>query len=87
LRAEGADLCAVTAWSLFGAVDWDSMLRHDRGRYEAGVWDVSVTPPRPTPLAAAVEALARTGRYDAPLLAEAGWWRRDDRLHVTARRA
>ena len=87
VRAEGADIRAVTAWSLFGAMDWDSMLRHDHGRYEAGVWDVSANPPRPTSLAGAVEVLARTGRYDAPLLSEPGWWRRDDRLHRAARSA
>ena len=87
LRAEGADIRAVTAWSLFGAMDWDSMLRHDRGRHEAGVWDVRESPPRPTRLAATVAALAREGRFDDPVLAQAGWWRRDDRLHDAARRA
>jgi len=87
LRAEGADIRAVTAWSLFGAVDWDSMLRQDRGRYEPGVWDTRETPPRPTQLAAAVASLARTGQFEAPALAQAGWWRRDDRFHVAARRA
>lgn len=87
LRAEGADIRAVTAWSLFGAVDWDSVLRYGHGHYEAGVWDVNANPPRPTSLAVAVEALARTGRYDAPLLSKPGWWHRDDRLHRAARRA
>ena len=77
----------MTAWSLFGAVDWDSMLRHDRGRYEAGVWDARLTSPRPTRLAAAVAGLARDGRFDDPALVQAGWWRRDDRLHAAARRA
>ncbi len=87
LRDEGADIRAVTAWSLFGAMDWDSMLRHDRGRYEAGVWDVREDPPRPTRLAAAVASLACTGRFESPALAKPGWWRRDDRFHVAARRA
>ena len=87
LRAEGADIRAVTAWSLFGAVDWDSMLRQSRGHYEAGVWDARTNPPRPTRLAAAMASLAQTGRCDDPALAQPGWWRRDDRLHATARRA
>ena len=87
LRAEGADIRAVTAWSLFGAVDWDSMLRERRGRYEAGVWDARADPPRPTRLEAAVASLARTGRLKDPTLAQAGWWRRDDRFHAAARRA
>jgi dTDP-4-dehydrorhamnose reductase len=87
LRAEGADIRAVTAWSLFGAVDWDSMLRRDRGRYEPGVWDARENPPRPTQLAAAVASLARTGQFEDPALSQSGWWRRDDRLHAAARRA
>jgi len=87
LRAEGADVRAVTAWSLFGAVDWDSMLRRDRGRYEPGVWDARETPPRPTRLAAAVASLARTGQFEDPALAQAGWWRRDDRFHAATRRS
>jgi dTDP-4-dehydrorhamnose reductase len=87
LRAEGADIRAVTAWSLFGAVDWDSMLRRDRGRYEPGVWDVRENPPRPTQLAAAVASLARTGQFEDPALSQSGWWRRDDRFHAAARRA
>ncbi len=87
LRDEGADLRAVTAWSLFGAMDWDSMLRRNHGQYEAGVWDVRVHPPRSTRLARAVASLVRTGRLDTPALAQPGWWRRDNRLHVAARRA
>ena len=87
LRTEGADIRAVTAWSLFGAVDWDSMLRDGHGRYEAGVWDASADPPRPTQLAAAVASLARTGGFEDPALAKAGWWRRDDRLRQAARGA
>lgn len=87
LRAEGADIRAVTAWSLFGAVDWDSMLREPRGRYEAGAWDARMDPPRPTRLAAAVARLARTGQLHDPALAQPGWWRRQDRFHEAARRA
>lgn len=87
LRAEGADIRAVTAWSLFGAMDWDSMLRHSHGRYERGVWDASCDPPRPTLLAEVAAALAESGRCDHPALMESGWWRREERLHASARRA
>ena len=82
LRAEGADVRAVTVWSLFGAVDWDSLLRCCNGRYEAGAFDARHDPPRPTLLAEAAAALASTGRFDHPALDAPGWWRRDDRLHV-----
>lgn len=72
------------AWPLFGAADRHTLLRDGHGRGEAGVQNTSVTPPRPTSLAA-VESLVHAGRCGAPLLAEAGQWHRDDRLHQAAR--
>ena len=82
LRAEGADIRAVTVWALFGAVDWDSLLRNRAGRYEAGAFDARHDPPRPTLLAEAVASLAATGDFEHPALSAPGWWRRADRLHA-----
>ncbi len=80
-RAAGADLRAVTAWSLFGAVDWDSLLRRRGGSYEAGAFDAARDPPAPTLVAEAVAGLAREGRFDHPALrGRSGWWRRADRF-------
>ena len=79
LRARGVDIRAVTAWALFGLVDWDCMMRERRDHYESGVFDAAQHPPCPTPLAAAVRALAETGTFDHPSLAQPGWWRRADR--------
>ncbi|MGI4953235.1 MAG: family 1 glycosylhydrolase [Janthinobacterium lividum] len=87
LRGEGADIRAVTAWALFGLVDWDTMLRERCGRYEPGAFDTSGTPPRPTVLAEAITALARRGRFEHTALDQPGWWRRDDRIHAALRRA
>jgi beta-glucosidase/6-phospho-beta-glucosidase/beta-galactosidase len=87
LRAEGADLRAVTVWALFGLVDWDCLLCHSCGRYEPGAWDARHGPPRPTLLAEAASALARKGGFAHPCLYTPGWWRRDDRLRAAARRA
>ncbi len=81
LRAEGVDMRAVTVWALFGAMDWDSLLRQRHGRYEPGAWDVRAAPPRLTLLGEAAQALARHGRFAHPCLAEPGWWHRPDRLH------
>ena len=81
LRAEGADIRAVTVWSMLGAVDWNSLLQHDNGFYEPGVFDVRSNPPRPTVLAAATAALAGSGDFDHPVLDRAGWWRRDERFY------
>ena len=79
LLGEGADVRAVTLWSVFGAVGWDTLLR-DAGRYESGVYDVSGPEPRPTALVALAQALARGERYDHPALDAPGWWRRPERL-------
>src|SRR5206468_14114 len=39
VRAEGADIRAVTIWSMFGAVDWNSLLTRKTGFYEPGACD------------------------------------------------
>jgi dTDP-4-dehydrorhamnose reductase len=80
LRDDGVDMRAVTVWSMFGAVDWDSLLTRNAGRYEPGVFDVRHDPIRPTALAHAVRSLVRAGSFDHPALDGPGWWRRPDRL-------
>ncbi len=87
LRAEGADIRAVTAWALFGLQDWNSMLRQRAGCYEPGAFDAGALPPRPTLLAQAIGGLAQHGQFDHPALQGPGWWRRDDRVHARLRRA
>ncbi|WP_377032262.1 family 1 glycosylhydrolase [Microvirga sp. GCM10011540] len=81
LRDEGADIRAVTVWSLFGAVDWNSLLTRRNGFYEPGPFDVRAPEPRRTALAHAAEALAKTGSFDHPVLDRAGWWKRDIRFY------
>ena len=79
-KAAGADVRAVTVWSLLGAFDWDSLLTHERGSYEPGVFDVRAPSPRPTALAGIVRELA-AGREPAhPVLAAPGWWQRPSRV-------
>jgi dTDP-4-dehydrorhamnose reductase len=80
VRDEGADVRAVTAWSLFGAFDWHTLVTRDDGVYEPGAFDVRAPRPRPTALAAMVRDLAARGAHEHPVLAESGWWRRDERL-------
>lgn len=79
-RAAGSDVRAVTAWSAFGAHDWDSLVTQDRGSYEPGVFDARTDPPRPTAVATVVKQLAATGEPDHPVLDAPGWWRRPERL-------
>lgn len=82
LREEDADILAVTVWSLFGCVDWNSLLMQNNGFYESGVFDVRGHTVRPTALASAVAGLAENGKFDHPVLDGLGWWRRPDRFFV-----
>lgn len=79
LRGDGVDLRAVTAWSLLGAYDWDSLLTRRRGHYEPGVFDVSSGAPRATALAHYIKALSEDPEAE-PETGGDGWWRRDMRL-------
>lgn len=74
-KARGIEVRAVTAWSLFGAIDWNSMLSARQGYYEPGAFDIRAAEPRPTALASVVEGLARHGYVDHPVLDRPGWWR------------
>lgn len=81
VRSEGADIRAVTIWSLFGTVDWNTLLTESNGIYEAGAFDVRGIPPRPTALAHASAGLAHHGAFDHPVLDQPGWWKRDRRFY------
>ena len=81
VRAEGADIRAVTVWSLFGTVDWNSLLTRREGCYEPGAFDVRGPAPRPTILAAAARRLAKGEPFDHPVLDRAGWWKRQERFY------
>jgi dTDP-4-dehydrorhamnose reductase len=88
LAEDGVDLRAVTAWSLLGSLDWNSLLTADKGHYECGVFDLRGGTPRPTAAAALLKRLARgdalceTPPTQAsaltPALASPGWWRRPE---------
>lgn len=79
LRSEGADIRAVTVWSIFGCVDWNSLLMHENNFYESGLFDVRGGTVRPTALAHAAQQLAQGREFDHPALDGAGWWARSDR--------
>ena len=76
LRAAGADVRAVTAWSMFGCYDWHVLATREDGFYEPGLYDVRGPRPRPTALARAVQELARGERPAHPVLAAPGAWAR-----------
>ena len=79
-RADGVDVRAVTAWALLGSFNWDSLVTRDDGHYEAGVFDVRGSRPRPTALAALVTSLAAGEAPRHPALDGVPWWRRPERM-------
>jgi dTDP-4-dehydrorhamnose reductase len=78
--SQGADVRAVTAWSLLGAYDWNRLVTVDAGWYEPGVFDVRGTSPRPTALAGMLQGLKTSQGFDHPVLNTPGWWRLPKRL-------
>lgn len=81
-RTRGIDVRAVTAWSLLGAFNWNTLLTRDDGHYEPGVFDLRGQPdqPRPTALAHMLGQLARGDAYAHPVIEGPGWWQRLERL-------
>ncbi len=80
VRHEGYDLRAVTAWSLLGAFNWNSLLTREENHYESGAFDLRGPSPRPTAIAKMIASLARGDRFDHPALDAPGWWHRPTRL-------
>ena len=87
LRREGADVRAVTLWSLFGNVDWRSLLTREDKVYDVGAFDARAPRPRPTMVAHAAAALAAGRGFDHPAPEGAPWWRRPERYYGAPRKA
>ena len=81
-RRCGVDVRAVTAWGLFGLMDWDSLVTTLNGHYEPGAYDVRGPAPRATALAGLVADLAGGREPAHAALGSHGWWRREDRFWV-----
>lgn len=77
LKEEGVDFRAITAWSLIGSFDWDSLLRKKNNHYESGVYDIRSGQPRPTALAGMIKTINQGNIYQSNLLHIPGWWRRN----------
>jgi dTDP-4-dehydrorhamnose reductase len=77
-RRDGADVRAVTVWSLLGAYGWDTLVTGATDTYEPGPFDLGGGEPRPTALAEAVRDLATRGAIAHPVAAAPGWWHRPE---------
>ncbi|HXU61082.1 MAG TPA: family 1 glycosylhydrolase [Polyangia bacterium] len=79
-RARGADVRAITPWSLLGSFGWERLVVDDQGAYEAGLFELRDGLPTPTIVAEAVRALAHGCSFEHPALDTPGWWRRPTRV-------
>lgn len=79
-REEGADVRALTVWSLLGTYDWNSLVTLSQGYYEPGPFDLRSDEPRPTAIAQVMRELAEGREPVHPVLSAPGWWRRQDRF-------
>ncbi|MBA3512669.1 family 1 glycosylhydrolase [Sphingomonas sp.] len=84
-RRAGVDVRAITLWSMFGAVDWRSLLTRRDGSYDVGAFDTRSETPRPTLVAKAAAKLGRGEQFEHPLLDLPGWWKRRGRTHAQRR--
>jgi dTDP-4-dehydrorhamnose reductase len=84
-RRAGADIRAVTLWSMFGAVDWRSLLTRRDGVYDVGAFDTRSETPRPTLVAKVAARFGRGEGVDHPVLDMPGWWRRPGRTYARPR--
>jgi dTDP-4-dehydrorhamnose reductase len=84
-RRRGADIRAVTLWSMFGAVDWRSLLTRREGHYDVGAFDTRSETPRPTLIAKTAAKLGRGEKVDHPILDLPGWWKRPGRTYARRR--
>lgn len=81
VRGEGVDMRAVTLWSLFGNVDWRSLLTRREGIYDVGTFDTRGGKTRPTLIARAAAALASGTMLDHPAAQGTAWWHRSERFY------
>ncbi|TFW29548.1 family 1 glycosylhydrolase [Massilia horti] len=79
-RDNGADVRAVTVWSLLGSFDWNCLVTQCHGYYEPGPFDVRSPAPRPTALAKMMRELSAGSALSHPALHGQGWWRRPGRF-------
>lgn len=82
----GADVRAVTAWSLLGAYNWNSLVTRDENHYEPGAFDLRGGKRHPTLSAKIIRDLADGKRPSHPVLDTPGWWHQSARLQFAAKR-
>jgi dTDP-4-dehydrorhamnose reductase len=83
LQNENVQIEAVTAWSLLGSFDWNTLLTQPNNHYEIGGFDIRSEKPRPTALVAQIKAYATAGNFHHEVLKTPGWWHRPERFNYS----
>lgn len=80
LHTQGYDVKAITAWSLLGSFDWNTLLQLKGEYYESGVFDIRSGKPRNTALASLIKSFSQKNERINDLLEVPGWWKRNVRI-------
>lgn len=80
LKNDGKNVLAITAWSLLGSFDWNTLLQYKGKYYESGVFDIRSGKPRATALKNLIKELANGISPTDGLLEIPGWWNRNIRI-------
>ncbi|WP_210466532.1 family 1 glycosylhydrolase [Rufibacter roseolus] len=75
LRNQGKNILGVTAWTLLGAYDWNTLLTQNNGHYEIGVYDLRSGEPAHTAVSKFLSGLTKQEERH-PVLQIDGWWKR-----------
>lgn len=79
LSKQGVTVNAVTAWSMLGSYDWDSLLTEKNNHYAPGVFDTRFKTPRATAMVKLLRELGTSDCVAHPLIHEQGWWHHEER--------
>jgi dTDP-4-dehydrorhamnose reductase len=77
-RRKGIPVKSVTAWSLLGAFDWNSLLVEDKRQYEPGIFDLRNGKIHSNALTGLVKSIGLGKSYDHPLMRVPGWWKGEE---------
>jgi dTDP-4-dehydrorhamnose reductase len=79
LIENGTNICAITAWALFGSYGWSKLLTERVGEYERGVFDASSGELHATSYTNFLKELIRNPAIVAQIKKQ-GWWEKDSRF-------
>lgn len=81
-KKKGANIVAITAWSLLGSYDWNSLCTREDFFYEPGVYDLRSADglPRPTGITRLIRELSTMGATELPLLETKAIWHTPRRI-------